>query len=230
MVDIFYRTERKIKDDFKDFCLTKFGETIGMTLFYFFGLITKHRMNDFVDVTPESKRRIEFVSYLYKTYGLNNLLLCIDICYKQIRMRKLSLDTINFSYVKKVTTSPDISRVKTCDITSYPESMSIPARKKFKKLTEDLKNSFEYYIDNREKIDSELIEVWEGGKKEAIIKKVEQCYNLVTPIQVERLKKNKLSEYQNYSYSCPVCDAIYNDIEFECRRCQAVFDYTTYKK
>ena len=97
-------------------------------------------------------------------------------------------------------------------------------------MTDTFKTAFEYYIDNRKEIDSELVEVWEGDKKGVTIKKVEQEYNLVTPIQVERLNKNNLSEYQNYSYRCPVCNTIYNDIEFECEKCKAVFDYAAYKK
>ena len=226
----FYRTERKIKNEFKEFCMTKFGETIGTPLFYFFGLIQVNKMNCCIDVKAGSERRIAFVSYLYKTYGIYNLLLSLDICYKLIRMKKLSLDTIHFAYINKVATSPDPSRVKSCDISYYPESMSPPEREKFKKLTDTLKNAFEYYIDNRSKIDSELTEVWEGDKTEMTLNKVEKEYNLVTPTQVERLKKNNLSEYQNFSYRCPVCSTVYDDVEFECEKCGAVFDYSNYKK
>ena len=230
MINTFYRTERKVKNKFKEFCMTKFGETIGTPLFHFFGLIQINKMNCCIDVKAGSERKIAFVSYLYKTYGIYNLLLSLDICYKLIRMKKLSLDTIHFAYINKVATAPDPSRVKGCDTSYYPESMSPPEKEKFKKMTDTFKTAFEYYIDNRKEIDSELVEVWEGDKKEVTIKKVEQEYNLVTPIQVERLNKNNLSEYQNYSYRCPVCNTIYNDIEFECEKCKAVFDYAAYKK
>jgi len=231
MAESFNRVQRESKSNFKEFCFNNFGEKIGMSIYSFIMKFSKKRMDMFSDVTPESQRRIVFVKYLFNNYGLNNLLTGIDIFYKQMRLNNVNFEKQGYKYFKAIVTTPKPDLLKNCDESIYPDRMSSDAQKKFKKVTNEFREAFNYYKENKKDIDYKLAEVWEGDSKKVEDKKEDVINHVyIEPIQLGHLGTHSFTEHENYSYQCPLCNHVNKHFNFECSSCYALFNFKKYKK
>jgi len=230
MAEGFNRVQREVMSDFKEFCINRFGEKIGIVIYSFILKFSKKKMDMFSDVTPESQRRIVFVKYLFDNYSLNNILTGIDIFYKQMRLNLVNFEDYGYKYFKAIVATPKPDLVKNCDESIYPYRMGPDDQKKFKKRTNEFREAFDYYINNKKEIDYKLAEVWEGDSKKVEDKKEEKNHLFVEPIQLEHLGTHSFTEHENYIYQCPVCNHVNKHFNFECSSCYALFNFKKYKK
>lgn len=220
MSDNFQRVTRQVHSVFKNFCKENFGDLLGEAIYIFIMFFrNKKQMNMLSEVTPESQRRIAFVKYLYDTYGLDNLLLAIDIFYKQVRLNIISFDKTSYRYFKQIVATPNFDRIKITD-DCWPAMMNPYEKNQFKRVVEDFSEAYSDYKNNPNKYNKAVVENFD---------REDQLQEKIIPIQLDQIRFGGTT-VENYVYQCTECfhtNKAFNAVG--CENCGAEFDYDYYK-
>lgn len=224
----FNYTSRIVSSEFESFCKKRFGEEIGKSIYKFILRFSKKIkiMNMFGDVTPVSRQRIMFIEFLYNEYGIKNILIGIDIFYKQLRLNIVDFDTHSFSYFKKIVSSPDITRVENITSDAWPVRMSSTDLNRLKKDISEFEKAYSYFMKDEKEYTRIIMEKACGVESSKLEVQETQKSELVIPIQKEKLKTKSFSEYENYRYQCPVCGHTNQVFNLVCGNCEIEFDYS----
>ena len=232
MIETFKRTQREHSNVFKEFCDSIFGKEIGLEIYTFIKRFrTKDTMNMYINVTPESQQRVAFVSFLYSNYGLENLLTAMDIFYKRVRLNYNSFTkNVGYTYFKAIVATPNKSHISNCTDENWPY-LGPRDLSTFKKEIERFETTLNYFLNNKTKIESAVLENFTRINTKDLVK--------VELVEVEQQKDDIVIrdrvvtplKYKHGLFQCPDCLHIHKEFQKEkCNICGVKYDYSSYKE